>query len=97
MNKCKAKAIQTDLGTSRHNQTYPGIIPAYSGIFRTLCYLDMLKTVVYPEPETYSGPWHIHNPGIFRTPLYLERWHIQNPRHIQNLSNIYDEAFCENS
>ena len=50
MGECKAKAIQTDLSTFRHNQTYPGIIPAYSGIFRTLCYSDIFKTVVYPEP-----------------------------------------------
>ena len=37
MAKCKIKAIQTNLGTFKHNQTYPGIIQAYSGIFRTLC------------------------------------------------------------
>ena len=51
MGKCKTKAIQTDLGTFRHKhiQTYPGIIQAYSGIFRTPCYPDMFKTVVYPE------------------------------------------------
>ena len=73
MSKCKKKAIQTDLGTFRHNQTYPGIIPAYSGIFRTLCYPDIFKTMVYPEPETYSEPWNIHKPGIFITPVYLER------------------------
>ena len=30
MRKCKAKAIQTDLGTIRHNQAYPGIIQAYT-------------------------------------------------------------------
>ena len=34
MSECKAKAIQTNLGTFRHNQTYPEIIQAYSGIFR---------------------------------------------------------------
>ena len=73
--KCKTKTIQTDLGTFTHNQAYPGIIQAYSGIF---------KTMLYPEPEAYSESWHIHNPGIFRTPAYSEPWHIQNPRHIQN-------------
>ena len=36
MGKCKTKAIQTNLGTFRHNQTYPGIIQAYPGIFGTL-------------------------------------------------------------
>ena len=51
MTKFIAKVIQTNLGTFRHNQTYPGIIiETYSGIFRTLCYPDILKTVVYPEP-----------------------------------------------
>ena len=59
--KCKTKTIQTDLGTFTHNQAYPGIIQAYSGIF---------KTMLYPEPEAYSESWHIHNPGIFRTPAY---------------------------
>ena len=50
MGECKGKAIQTNLGTFRHNQAYPGIIQAYSGTFRTLCDPDMFKTVVYPEP-----------------------------------------------
>ena len=70
MSKCKTKAIQTDLGTFRHSQTYPGIIPAHSGIFKTLCCPDIFKTVVYPEPETYSEPWYIQNPGTFRTLAY---------------------------
>ena len=30
MGECKAKAIQTNLSTFKHNQTYPGIIQAYS-------------------------------------------------------------------
>ena len=83
MGECKTKAMRTNLGTFRHNQTYPGIAQAYSDIFRTLCYPDIFKTVVYPEPEAYSEPGHIHNTGIFRTPLYSERWQIQNLRHIQ--------------
>ena len=39
------------------------------GIFRTLAYL---------EPEAYSEPWYVQNPGIFktrsifRTLVYLE-------------------------
>ena len=32
-NKCKTKPIRTDLGTSRHNQTHPGIIQVYIDIF----------------------------------------------------------------
>ena len=50
MVKCKTKAIQTHLGTFRHNHTYAGITEAYLGIFRTLCYTEILKPVVYPEP-----------------------------------------------
>ena len=50
LQECKTKVIQTNLGTFRHNQTYPGIIQAHLGIFRTLSYPYMFKTVVYPEP-----------------------------------------------
>ena len=72
MGECKTKAIQKNLGTFRHNQTYPEIIQEYSGIFRTLCYPDIFKTVVYPEPE------HIQNLGIFITLEYSEPHYIQN-------------------
>ena len=48
--KRKTKAIQTDLVTHRHDQTYPGITQTYSGIFGIFCYPDVSKTVVYPEP-----------------------------------------------
>ena len=84
MGKCKIKAIQTYLGTFMHNQAYTGIVQAYSGIFKTLFNRGIFTTVVYPEPETYAEPWHIHNPGIFRTPVHSERWHVQNSRHIEN-------------
>ena len=47
MGECKAKAIQTNLSTFKHNQTYPGIIQAYSGIFRTPCYS---KNVIFGVP-----------------------------------------------
>ena len=42
----KAKAIQTNLGTFRHNQVYPGIIQAYLEPCVTLIYFI---TVVYQE------------------------------------------------
>ena len=80
MGECQAKATQTNLGTFRHNQTYPGIIQAYSGTFRTLCYPDLFKTVVYPE--YIQNRKHIQNPGIFPTLLYSE------PRYSQN-ANIF--------
>ena len=73
MGECKAKAIQANLGTFRHNQTYPGVIQAYSGIFRTLCYpnifynCDISRTLTYSEPKAYSEPWDIQNSVIFRT------------------------------
>ena len=72
MGECKAKAIQANLGTFRHNQTYPRIIQAYSGIFRTLCYPDIFynygisRTLTYSEPEAYSEPRYIQNAGIFK-------------------------------
>ena len=50
MVKCKTKANQTDLSTLRHNQAYPGIIQAYSDIFKALCTPGIFRTVVYPEP-----------------------------------------------
>ena len=89
MGECKTKAIQTSLGTFCHNLTYPGIIQSYSGIFRTLCYPNIFKTgisrtLTHLQLKVYSEPRHIYNPGIFRTQLYSERWHIQSLRHIQN-------------
>ena len=87
MVECKAKAIQTNLGTYRHKQTYPGIIQVFSGIFRTLWYPDIFYnwgisiTLTYSEPEAYSEPCHIQNAGI------LKIWGI-----FRTLSHIYDEA-----
>ena len=63
MGKCKTKAIQTNLGTFRHNREYPGTMQAYSEHFVTAVYLE---------------PCYIQNPEIFRTPVYSERWYIQN-------------------
>ena len=72
MGECKAKAIQTSLGSFRHNQTYPGIMQAYSGIFRTLCHPDIFyncgisRTLTYSEPEAYSEPRYIQSVVIFK-------------------------------
>ena len=46
MGEYKAKAIQINLGTFRHDQTYPGIIQAYLEHCVTLIYFI---TVVDPE------------------------------------------------
>ena len=61
MGKCKTKAIQTDLHSSRHNQAYPGIIQAYSKPCVTLEYL---------EPRYIQNPInqkHIQNPRLIQT------------------------------
>ena len=50
MVKCEKRAIQTYLGTFRHNQAYPGIIQVYSGILRIIWNPGIFRTVVYPEP-----------------------------------------------
>ena len=67
MCKCKTKAIQTDFGTSRHNQVYPEIIQAYSKPCVNLAYL---------EPWYFQNPDIFQNRNIFRTLAYSERWYI---------------------
>ena len=92
MGECKTKAIQTNLGTFRHNQAYPGIIEVYSGIFRALCYHDIFETVVYQNPDIFRTR------SIFTTLVYSEPPQIQSAdifkmRGIfRTLSYIYDEA-----
>ena len=73
MGKCKTKAIQTYLGTFRHNQAYPGIIQVYSGIFKILCNPGIFRTMLYPEPNISRTR------GICRTLVYSQAWYIQNP------------------
>ena len=82
----KTKAIQTDLDTFRNNQTYAGIIQAYSEPCVTLSYLKL---------------WYIQNSdifrtrGIFRTLAYLEPWYIQNPAIFRTLEYSKYEAYSE--
>ena len=78
MGECKTKTIQINSGTFRHSQTYPGIIQAYSGIFRTLCYPDILKIAVCREAWHIQNQRHIQNPGIFTTLIHSEPDYIQN-------------------
>ena len=60
-------------------------------------------TVVYPEPWHIQNQKHIQNPGIFATLVYSEPLYIQNAGIFKiqgifkTLSNIYNEAFPENS
>ena len=78
MGKCKTKSIQTDLGTFRHNQAYPGIVQTYSDIFRTLTYLepcyiqnpDIIRIRIIFRILAYLQPWCIPSPDIFRTLAY---------------------------
>ena len=68
MGKCKAKAIQTDLGTFRHSQ-------AYSKFYVNLAcsepwYIqnpDIFKTRNIFQTLVYSEPRYIENSGIFKT------------------------------
>ena len=86
MDKCKTKAIQTDLGPFRHNQAYPGMIQAYSKPCVTLAYLQ---------------PWYIQNPdifrtiSIFRTLAYSPAWYIQNHRIFRTLAYSKSEPYSE--
>ena len=86
MGKCKTKAIETDLGTFRHNQAYPGIIQVYSKPCVTLA---------------YSEPWYILNPDIFkirnilRTLVYSEPWYIQNPGMFRSLAYSKFKAYSD--
>ena len=98
MGECKTKAIHTNLGTFRHNQTYPEIILAYSGIFRTLCCPDIFKTMVCPESWHIPNQKHIQNPSIFTTLVHSEPRYIQSAGIFKiwgifrTLQYIYDEA-----
>ena len=68
----------------KHSGTFMHIY-AYSGIFRHIqTYSDIIKHI-----QSYSGIIQAFskpsaNSSIFRTLVYLESWHIQNMRHIQN-------------
>ena len=69
MGECKAKAIQTNLGTFRHNKTHLGIIQAYLEPCITLTYLKV---------------WYIQNPDIFRTRTIFRTPAYSRPCYIQN-------------
>ena len=87
MDKCKLKAIQTNLCTFRHNQTYSGFIQAYSGIFRTLWWYiqnpDIFRT------PAYSQHWNIQNPAIFRTLAYSKSEAYSGPCHTSAMKYIF--------
>ena len=73
-------------------------IQAYSKPCVTMVYLEpwyIQNPDKYAEPEAYSEPWLIKNPRMFRTPIYSERWHFQDLRHIQNPLKPL-QVFCAN-
>ena len=86
MGKCKTKAIQTDLDTFRHSQSYPGNVQTYSKHFVTLAHSEPLyiKNPGILRTKSIFRTLAYFQPGIFRTPVYSERCHIENLRHIQN-------------
>ena len=97
MGECKAKPIQTNLGTFMHNKTYSGIILAYSGIFRNLYYPEIFKTVAYPVLLHLQNQNHIQNLSIFTTLLHSEPHYIQNAGIFRALPHIYSEAVVVSS
>ena len=80
MGECKTKAIQTNLGTFRHNQTYRGIIQAYLEPCHTLTYLKL---------------WYVQNADIFRTLAYSQLLYIQNPAVFRMVTYSKSEAYTE--
>ena len=62
MSKCKTKAIQTDLGTFRHNQVYS----------------KPCVNLVYLEPWYIQNPDIFKARNIFRTLVYSESRYIEN-------------------
>ena len=89
MRKCKAKAVQADFQVN--SRTLPHI-RAYSNIFR---HNQAYSGIV----QAYSGIFRtLCSPDIFRTLVYLDPWHIQNQKHIQNRGAFrtlaYSESWC---
>ena len=86
MGKCKTIAIQTGLRIFRHIQELFRHIQAYPRPCVTLAYLepwyiqnpDLFRSRSIFRTLAYSQPC------IFRTHIYSERYHIQNPRYIQS-------------
>ena len=69
MGECKTKAIQTNLGRFRHNQTCPEIIQAYLELGVTLTYFKLwyIQNRSIFRSSAHSGPWYIQNSATFKT------------------------------
>ena len=62
-------------------------IHAYSGKFR---HIQTYSIIFRNYSDTFRT---LCNPGIFRTPVHSEPWHIQSRRHIQN-TGIFRTVAC---
>ena len=98
MGECKTKAITTDLGTFRHNQTYPGIIQVYSAHLESCVTLTYLKLWYIENPDifrtrsifrtpAYSKPRYIQYPVIFKTPAYSKSEAYSEPGHTSTMKH----------
>ena len=85
MDKCKAKAIQVDLGTFRN-------IQAYSELCVTLTYL---KPWYIQNPNRGIFRTIYRTRSIFRTLAYSQLWYIQNPGTFRTLAYSKSEAYSE--
>ena len=86
MGKCKTEAIQTGFGTFRHNQAYPGMIPAY---------LEPCVTLAYLQPWCNQNPDIFRIRSMFRTPVYSQPWYIQNPGILRTLTYSKSEVYLQ--
>ena len=67
------RPIMAHSGIIKHIQELFRHIQPYLEPCLTLTYLKLVYPKPYYEQGAYSEPRHIHNPAVFRTPLYSER------------------------
>ena len=63
-----------------------GTLRNLSNMYDVLFSTEPCVTLVYSELETYSEPWWKILFSTLCNLVYLEPWHIQNLKHIQNTS-----------
>ena len=74
MEKCKYKAIQTNLDIFTHNMHIQGLF------WHIQAYVELCVTLAYSEHCHNQNQRHIQKPAIFRTLTlaYSEHWYFQN-------------------
>ena len=85
MDKCKAKAIQVDLGTFRHIQAYSEPCVA----------LTHLKPWYIQNPNRGIFKTIYRTRSIFRTLAYSQLWYIHIPCTFRMLAYSKSEAYSE--